>query len=252
MGLNVTVLGCSGTYAAAGNACSGYLVRSDRSTVWIDCGPGTLANVQDHVGLDEIDGLVLTHRHPDHWLELPVLRNALLYRCGVEGLPVFGTAETQAVAEAVIGSELAPTFDWSVITDGSRFGVGDLAFTCSRTDHPVETLAMRVDHAGASVAYSADTGAGWSLDDLSTAGPIDVLFCEATLTPDEEGAVQHLTGAQAGALAAGGEVGRLVLTHLAPGADADQRRREAEATYGGPVEVAEVGVTYRTVGEEQP
>ena len=29
MALTVTVLGCSGTYAAAGNACSGYLVRDD-------------------------------------------------------------------------------------------------------------------------------------------------------------------------------------------------------------------------------
>lgn len=244
MGLTVTVLGCSGTYAGVGNACSGYLVRSHHTTVWLDCGPGTLANVQRHIGLDQIDAVVLSHIHPDHWLELPVLRNALKYRWGVEGTPVFGTAEARGLAETVVGSELAPTFDWSVITDGSRFGVGDLAFTCSQTDHPVETLALRIDRAGASLAYSADTGPGWSLADLSAAGPVDLLLCEATLSPEEEGEVQHLSGAQAGVLAGDAGVGRLVLTHLLPGTDPALRRREAEAAFDGLVEVASVGATY--------
>ena len=53
MSLSVTVLGCSGTFASAGGACSGYLVRSDATTIWLDCGPGTLGNLQRHVDLAE-------------------------------------------------------------------------------------------------------------------------------------------------------------------------------------------------------
>ena len=48
-GLTLTVLGCSGTYAAPGGACSGYLVRSASTTLAVDLGSGTLANLQRHV-----------------------------------------------------------------------------------------------------------------------------------------------------------------------------------------------------------
>ena len=46
MSLTVTILGSSGTYAAAESACSGFLVRSRGATVMMDAGPGTLANLQ--------------------------------------------------------------------------------------------------------------------------------------------------------------------------------------------------------------
>ena len=63
MALSLTVLGCSGTYAAPGGACSGYLVRSSTTTVLVDCGPGTLANLQQHVSLLDLDAVVVTHEH---------------------------------------------------------------------------------------------------------------------------------------------------------------------------------------------
>src|SRR5947209_3952092 len=40
VGLSLTVLGCSGTYAAPGGACSGYLVGDGHTCVWVDAGPG--------------------------------------------------------------------------------------------------------------------------------------------------------------------------------------------------------------------
>ncbi|MBN2622032.1 MAG: MBL fold metallo-hydrolase, partial [Acidimicrobiales bacterium] len=83
--LTVTVLGSSGTYAGPGEACSGYLVRSPGATVVVDLGSGTLANLQHHVELGAVDAVVLTHEHPDHWLDLPLLRNALRYVLGIEG-----------------------------------------------------------------------------------------------------------------------------------------------------------------------
>ena len=61
MGLSITVLGCSGTYAAAGNACSGYLVSNGTTNVYLDCGPGTLATLQRHIALAEIDAGPGTH-----------------------------------------------------------------------------------------------------------------------------------------------------------------------------------------------
>jgi ribonuclease BN (tRNA processing enzyme) len=48
--VDLTVLGCSGSYGAPpDHACSGYLVRHGDTAIWIDCGNGTFARLQEHV-----------------------------------------------------------------------------------------------------------------------------------------------------------------------------------------------------------
>ncbi len=245
----LTVLGCSGTYAAPGGACTGYLLTADGTRVWLDCGPGTLGQVQRHVGLDDIDAVVVSHSHPDHWLELPVLRNAVKYGSGREGLPVYGTAETLEGLEALVRDGIAPTFAWTTVDESSTVEVGPMRFTFSRTDHPVETLAVRVaDEDGRSLAYSADTGPDWGFDRFGA--PVDLALCEATLPNDMEGAAPHLSGRQAGAMAKAAAVGRLVVTHAWPTHDPKERGAEAAAAFGGPVEVASIGARYDVGGWE--
>jgi ribonuclease BN (tRNA processing enzyme) len=238
MGLSVTVLGCSGTYAAPGGACSGYLVSGGGVAVWLDCGPGTLANLQAHVSIEDLDAVVVSHSHPDHWTELPVFRNAMKYGLERSGLPVYGTAETLERLEAALGETVAPTFAWTTITAASRVEIGGLVFTFAVTDHPVETLAVRVDDlaAGLSLGYSADTGPGWSFAALGP--PLDLALCEATLTPDFEGKSPHITGRQAGAMARDAGVRRLVVTHVWPTSDPEAHRAAAEAEFRRPVELA--------------
>ncbi len=97
----MTVLGSSGTYAGAHGACSGYLLRTDDTTVMLDAGPGTLANLQQHVPLEGLDAIVLSHCHPDHWLELPVMRNAFRYVLGLSGIDLYLTAETLHLATSL-------------------------------------------------------------------------------------------------------------------------------------------------------
>jgi len=200
-----------------------------------------LANLQRHVGLADVDALVLSHEHPDHWLDVPVLRNALRYFLGAEGLPVYGTAGTLAMARAVIG-DLEPTFVWHTVTGGSSVEIGDVRLRFSITDHPVETLAVRVDRGARSLLYSADTGPAWRGEHV--AGDVDVFLCEATFTPEDATGQIHLTAAQAATLARTMGAARLVVTHVPPGVDGDRQRRLASADFGGPVDVAETGRTF--------
>lgn len=250
------MLGSSGSYAGPGDACSGYLVRSPGATCVVDLGPGTLANLQRHVELSEIDAVVLSHEHPDHWLDLPILRNALRYYLGVGGLAVYGTAGTYGRAQALIG-ELEPTLDWTVVDASSRVRVGDQRLRFGRTDHPVETLAIRLevgddpaawrrvdsDAGGRSLVYSADTGPRWSAGDLVYGA--DVFLCEATLAaPDDAEAPPHLSGRQAGDWARASGVGTLLLTHVAPGVDPQAQKRAAASVFAGPVELARTHTTF--------
>jgi ribonuclease BN (tRNA processing enzyme) len=242
LALTVTVLGCSGTYAAPGGACSGYLFESAGCAVWVDCGAGTLANLQRHVTLADLDAIVISHSHPDHWTELPVVRNALKYAFDRTAMPAFGTAETLMRAEGALGEPLAPTLAWTVIDETSTVTVGPFVFTFSRTDHPVETLAVRAESAGGgSAVYSADTGPAWEPGPFAAA---DLFVCEATLTPEFEGGPPHLSARQAGAVAKRSGARRLVITHHWPGADLDAARLAAAAAYGGPVELATVHARY--------
>ena len=238
--LTLTVLGSSGTYPGPGGACSGYLLRAGGTAVVVDLGTGTLANLQEHVDLRDVDAVVLTHEHPDHWLDLTVLRNALRYVLGIEGLPVYGTAGTRVLATVLL-DELAPALAWHTTGPGESLAIGPLRLRFGLTDHPVETLAVRAEAGARTLLYSADTGPAWDLGDLGDG--VDLLVCEASLRTSDEGEVQHLSARQAGSLARAVGAGRLMLTHVVPGVDPAEQQAGAEAAYGGPVVLATDGAT---------
>lgn len=243
MGLTVTVLGCSGSYPAPDCACSGYLVSDGKTHVAVDLGPGCLGNLQKHLGIERLSGVVLSHAHPDHWVDLTGLHVALKYRYGREGVPVYGTAENRGMALLVTGA-LEPTFAWTVTGDGDDFAVGGLRFRLDRTDHYVQTHAVRVDSRdGASLVYSADTGPEWSLERIGK--DVDLALVEATYGTDVEAeGIKHLSAGQAGEMARSAGAKRLVLTHMWPGSDLAVHARNGEAAYGAPVTIASPNERY--------
>ena len=237
--LSVTVLGASGSYPGPGAACSGYLVRGEGTTVWLDAGSGTLANLQRHVGLHDVDAVVLSHEHPDHWSDLEGYYVAIAHVVERTGVPVYAPA---GLREAVHHDATEPHLAWHTVAEGADVAVGGLRFRFSRTDHGPETLAARIDGGGRSLGYSADSGPGWSLEAL---GPgLDLALVEATFLQGDEGRSQHLSARQAGLSARAAGVRRLVLTHLWPTVDPEAARREGEAAFGAPVEVAATGATF--------
>jgi len=242
MPLTVTVLGSSGSYAGPGGACSGYLVRGGGVNVLVDLGPGSLANLQEHLGIESIDAVVLSHRHPDHWVDLSGLATAWKYVFHREGLPVYGSDDTRETADALLHG-LEPTIAWSTIRDGGHARIGDLQFDFASTEHYVETLAVRIATDGLALGYSADTGPGWSIREL---GPsLDLALCEATTLADGEGdGVLHLSARQAGAMCRDAGAARLVLTHFLPGVDRAASQAEGSAAYGAAVEVAVEHATF--------
>lgn len=240
--MKLTVLGCCGSYAAPGGACSGYLVQGGGKNLWLDAGPGTLANLQRHIDLDDLDGIVLTHAHPDHWVDLLPFHNVVRYIRKRSGLPVWSTKRVLELTQEVNG-KLGDAVDWTVVDARSHVELGGLRLSFSRTDHGPETLAVRVDEVGGpSLGYTADTGPAWPLSNL---GPgLDAALVEASMPVEAEGSVQHLSGRQAGRAATKAGVGRLLLTHIQPGVDPERQVADARGEFAGPVEAVETNATY--------
>jgi len=237
--LSLTVLGCDGSYPGPGGAGSGYLVRCGGAAVWVDAGPGTLARLQEHVGLRGVDAVVVSHEHVDHWSDLEHMAVACHYIVTGPRVPLY--SEVDLAARMRVGPASA-ALAWNPIEPGARVTIGAMTFTFSRTDHTVATLAMRVDGGGRSLGYSADSGPGWGLKELGAG--LDLAVCEATFLSEREGSLSHLSARQAGDRAREAGVKRLVLTHLMPGVDPEAARTEAAAAFGGPVELARIGTRF--------
>jgi ribonuclease BN (tRNA processing enzyme) len=210
-------------------------VTSGSTNLVLDLGPGTFAHLQRYIDPASVTAVVITHRHPDHWTDLHPLATQARFVLGREGIPVLSPAGLDRRAD-LAGSS---TLDFRPTADGDSARIGALDLTFHRTDHPVETLAVRVDGAGQVLGYSADTGPRWSLTQLGTG--LDLVLCEASYTADQEGDLGHMSGRQAGEQGRRAGVRRLVLTHRWPTVAAEAVALEAEATFGGPVEHAELG-----------
>ncbi len=231
----LTVLGCDGSWPGPGGAGSGYLVRIGGTVLVLDAGPGTFAVLQTLLDPAEVDAVVITHHHSDHWTDLYSMDTQARFARRRSPLPVYAPARVTELA----GPDRTPRLEWRPITGGDRVGIGEASCAFHRTDHVEETVAVRIDGGGRALGYSADSGPAWSLDGLGSG--LDLLLCEATYTAEHEGTADHMSGSQAGAAARNAAAKRLVITHRWPTIDAGAVAKEAEAAFGGPVEQAAIG-----------
>jgi ribonuclease BN (tRNA processing enzyme) len=236
--VELTVLGCSGSYASPPcGACSGYLVRDGSTAIWLDCGNGTFANLQQHIDPVDLSAVVITHEHPDHCVDLYGLHVLMRYGLERTGLPVFAPEGLDRHLVTLVRAGWGDAFDWRAVGDGDRTTVGSLALRFSRTDHPPPTYAveLRAD-AGGRLVYTADTGPGWSADAF---GPgADLVLSEASYQQGVEGAPWHLTAHDAGTAAREAGARRLVLTHVWPLLDHSLSEKEGSDAFGEPVILA--------------
>jgi ribonuclease BN (tRNA processing enzyme) len=125
--------------------------------------------------------------------------------------------------------------------------VGPFRITPIEVDHPVPAYAFRIEVAGTVLAYTGDTGPTESLLDLASGA--DLLLAEASFRDGDDNPPNlHLTGVQAGEVAAKAGVKRLVLTHVPPWHESDAMLTEAGSVYDGPAELAIAGAVYALPG----
>ena len=211
--MKVTVLGSAAMFQRTDRAASGYLVEMGGKRIWMDAGAGTWRNLIDRVHYRDLDGVILTHRHPDHVTDVFQAFHALRYGSEepMPRIPLWAPQETcGALIDFVTAFDEA--FDMRMVSAGDRIDVAGAEVSFFQMAHPPETLGVRIERDGAVLAYTADTGPTGDLAGLSRGA--DVLICEATFQDSDPEWDGHLRASEAGSIASANGVKSLVLTHL--------------------------------------
>lgn len=251
MTATLTVLGSCGAWPEPGRACSGFLVQVEGFRVVLDLGYGTAGRLFEHLDVSDgggVDAVVITHRHPDHTVDLHALFRARWFGArGAAPIPVYaaeGVRELLVDLEDGRTAELDAAFTWHPLP--GRYDVGPVRLTSYGLPHWVPNAGVRLEAAGLSLAYSGDSGPCAELTEL--AAGVDLFVCEASDRHQREDVPQaresglHLDGRGAARTAAAAGARRLLLTHFWPGNDRQRTRREAEELFAGPIELAEEGL----------
>lgn len=246
--MQLTVLGCAGTFPGPDSPCSSYLVEHDGFRLVVDMGAGSLGQLQKHIDLLDVDTVYISHLHADHCIDLVAYSYARRYHPG--GVPprlaVYGPKGTGGRICSAFDNPplngLIDVFDFHEVPVGTM-QIGPLSVTSARSNHPVECHALRIEAGGRSLVYSADTGASDAVVEL--ARDADLFLCEASWQHGNQPDGVHLSGREAGQHADRARAKRLLLTHLVAWADAGAILAEARAAYDGQVDLAQCGATYQ-------
>jgi ribonuclease BN (tRNA processing enzyme) len=246
--VELTILGTHGMYAGPGGATAGYLLRHDGFSLWIDLGSGTLANLQRHVAPLDVGAVIVSHRHPDHFVDLFPYLYARVYGSDekVNGTPLFGPPELfDKVAHLLSGAgadEMGTSFALNEVRPGQGFEAGPFRVRTALMAHPVPTIGLRVEAGGKVFAYTADTGPTEAITGLAQG--VDLLLSEATWQEDGTPFPPdvHLTAKQAGEHAARANARRLMLTHIKPTLDRERTREETATAFDGEILLATEGM----------
>ena len=252
--MKLTVLGGSAAGPNPGQGCSGYLVESGTTHVVVDLGPGTFPELRRHIDFRSIDGVVVSHGHLDHFLDLLTLRYALAYNPVSAGgplplwLPPGGAALLDRLAEAITDgddtSEYLSVFEVNQYEPDALLKISELEFSFHPTVHYAPCWAVRISNGSdRDLFYTADSGPAANLS--AAARGSHIVVAEGTDTGGSEepyASRGHMTPAEAGALAREAGANRLVLSHLWAENDPFRSVSEASRVFGGPVELATPGL----------
>ena len=240
--MELTVLGMSGTWPPPGGATCGYLVTHEGTSIWLDAGTGTMSRLQQHVAIGDLDAIVISHGHPDHFVDtIPAFYARHYGKLGEPGLPFYSPPGFVDLISLLVSEDgknvMAEAYAFTTVHGGDSFEVGSINVDVKEMTHiGVHALGYRLEADGQVLAYTGDTGPCEAVVDLARGA--DLLLAEASYQEDSEIFPFHLSAKQAGEHAALAGVRHLVLTHLTPGLDPEVSQAEAAETFDGIVEVA--------------
>lgn len=184
--LKMKVLGCGDAFCSGGRFNSAFYFTSDHINFLLDCGATTLlALKQHHIKTSDIDAVIISHFHGDHFGGLIFLlleekknnRKKPFYIISPIGMD---EKLKSTVSLFYQGSDILEELDIKYIFYGShqKFEFGGLTFNTFPVVHAEDSLphGIRIDINGVIVAYSGDTE--WTDELIALSEGADLFICE--------------------------------------------------------------------------
>jgi ribonuclease BN (tRNA processing enzyme) len=252
--MDLIVLGAAPAYTNRPGATSAsYLVRAKGAALLLDLGQGSFTNLASTLEPSGLTAVVISHLHPDHFVDLVPLRHYLRFEFDpprrIRVLGPAGLGDRLDALHAAPGFA-ATSLDVERLSAGAG-RIGPFEIEARLVTHTDESYAVRVSLANAAgraagvdpapgLVYSGDCGRAEDLVPLLRPG--DTLLSEASFGagPVPEGA-EHLTAADAGHAATSGRAARLLLTHIQMGYSRSDALAAAQSAFAGPVQFVTEG-----------
>lgn len=243
--LKLTILGSADAVADACHENTYMVLQSQESSLLIDCAGNPMGRLrQAEVDLETLDGLVVTHHHPDHIYGVPALLLGLWLTGRERPFAIYGSARTLQVIprmmqllEWQVWPEMYPItyhkIPWkekSLIIDHDGY-----AIYASPVQHLIPTVGLRIESkkTGQALTYSSDTRPCEAVVRLAQDSEI-LIHESAGPLPG------HSAPVEAGQIAQRAGVKRLMLIHYPVFTEDLEAWRDVAATvFEGPVELAE-------------
>ena len=244
--IDLTVIGAGPAYTdRLGAVGASYLVTHGDTRLLLDLGQGTFSRLAATLDPSSLDALVVSHLHPDHFVDMVPLRHFLRWEFQPpRRTRVIGPRDLSNRLNALHADEgfSSAAFDTEPLSEAT-FVVGSLMITARRVHHIPDSFAFRVSAADdeRGLVYTGDCGRASDIDPLVCPG--DTLLSEVSFGPRPgDPAAAHLDGPSVGALAARTGARRVLLTHLGIGMDPDETIDSVCTEFQGPVELVEPGM----------
>lgn len=246
--MRLIVLGAGPSYTdVPGGIGSAYLVEHAGHAVLLDLGHGSFSGLASAWEPSALDAVVISHLHPDHFIDLVALRHYLRYEFDpprrVRVLGPAGLAGRLDALHAETGFSAA-TLDIEAIGGPSTRTIGPFTLQAGLVTHTVESYGFRVSTgAGPGLIYSGDCGRAGDLANLVRPG--DTLLSEVSFGPGPVPAgAFHLDAPAVGSLASATAAGQVLLTHIHMGLDRDATVAAVKAHFGGPAQLVSPGDSF--------
>lgn len=215
-------VGTSDAFGAGGRRQSALFFRAPHGAVLIDCG-GTTGSGLNALGLAraEIDAVLISHFHADHFAGLPQLllaatwedrRTRPLRIAGPPGIEPRVIEAARALGHDFAGRALPFPLQFQELTPGVEAEVGPVRVRAFETQHQPDSSPHGFEiHAGRRrIVYSGDTG--WFDGLPKQARGAEIFVCECTF--EHRGWGYHLSLEELAAHQGEFDCGRVMLTHL--------------------------------------
>jgi ribonuclease BN (tRNA processing enzyme) len=213
--------------------CTSFLVKNGKELLLFEIGPGIVGQLLKlNIHCSQINGVIISHTHFDHFLELPYLLFLRFVAQISRGLslskiPLISTRQAFELTSYIfqncypkIPLQSLVEFLEAHSSNSSSFKIGGFEITTIPVTHTLPTIACKVKVNGKTLVYSGDTIYNDNLVNLSKGA--DVLIYEALSTsfhPILEKVAKtgfHGTAYEAGLVANKASVKKLVLVHSDP------------------------------------